>query len=65
VVTLELTASSRELVAAADGWRHQELARIIGRLTPADREKVAAALALLVTAAGGDYGITTHRPVPL
>lgn len=65
VVTLELTASGRELVATADAWRHQELARIIGRLTPADREGVAAALALLVNAAGDDYGVTAHRPVPL
>jgi DNA-binding MarR family transcriptional regulator len=65
VVTLELTASGRELVAAADAWRHQELARIIGRLTPRQRDAVTTALALLVNAAGDDYGVTAHRPVPL
>jgi DNA-binding MarR family transcriptional regulator len=65
VVALELTASGRELVAVADGWRHQELARIIGRLTPRQQDAVTAALALLVNAAGDDYGVTAHRPVPL
>jgi DNA-binding MarR family transcriptional regulator len=65
VVTLELTASGRNLVATADGWRHQELARIMARLTPAQQEAATTALGLLVTAAGDDYGITAHRPVPL
>ena len=31
VVTLELTASGRDLVAAADAWRRHELARIMAR----------------------------------
>ena len=65
VVTLELTASGRHLVAVADGWRRQELARILARLAPPDQEAVTAALGLLVAAAGDDYGITAHRPVPL
>jgi DNA-binding MarR family transcriptional regulator len=65
VVTLRLTPSGQDLVAAADAWRHRELARIMARLAPADREAVAAALGLLVSAAGDDYGITAHRPVPL
>jgi DNA-binding MarR family transcriptional regulator len=65
VVTLELTASGRNLVAAADGWRRQELARIMARLTPAQQETVTTALGLLLAAAGDDYGITAHRPVPL
>ena len=64
VVTLELTATGRHLVAVADGWRRQELARILGRLAPPDQEAVTAALGLLVAAAGDDYGITS-RPVPL
>ena len=34
VVTLELTASGRDLVAAADAWRRHELARIMARLRP-------------------------------
>ena len=65
VVTLELTATGRHLVAVADGWRRQELARIMARLAPRDQEAVTAALGLLVAAAGDDYGITAHRPVPL
>jgi DNA-binding MarR family transcriptional regulator len=65
VVTLELTASGRNLAAAADGWRHQELARIMARLTPAEQQTVTTALGLLLAAAGDDYGITAHRPVPL
>lgn len=65
VVTLELTASGRELVAAADAWRRQELARIMDRLTAKERASVRAAMHLLVSAAGDDYGVTAHRPVPL
>jgi DNA-binding MarR family transcriptional regulator len=65
VVTLELTGSGRELVAAAAAWRHRELVRIMSRLAPADQERVAAALALLVDAAGEDYGLTAPSLVPL
>jgi DNA-binding MarR family transcriptional regulator len=65
VVTLRLTASGRDLVAAADAWRRHELARIMARLAPAEQEMVTAALGLLVKAAGDDYGLTAHRPVPL
>ena len=65
VVTLELTASGRDLVAAADAWRRHELARIMARLAPPQRAAVTAALGLLVGAAGDDYGITANPPVPL
>jgi DNA-binding MarR family transcriptional regulator len=65
VVTLELAASGRDLVAAADAWRRHELARIMARLAPPERAAVTAALGLLVGAAGDDYGVTAHRPVPL
>jgi DNA-binding MarR family transcriptional regulator len=65
VVTLELTASGRALVAAADAWRRHELARIMGRLASPERAAVTAALGLLVGAAGDQYGITASRPVPL
>jgi DNA-binding MarR family transcriptional regulator len=65
VVTLELTPGGKELVAAADAWRQQELARIMARLAPGDRTTVTAALGLLVSAAGQDYGITAYHPVPL
>jgi DNA-binding MarR family transcriptional regulator len=65
VVTLELTPSGQALVAAADGWRRHELARIMARLAPPEQVAVTAALGLLVGAAADDYGITAHRPVPL
>jgi DNA-binding MarR family transcriptional regulator len=65
MVTLELTPSGRDLVAAAASWRRHELARIMARLSPAQQALVTVALGLLVDAAGDDYGITAHRPVPL
>ena len=65
VVTLTLTPSGRDLAAAADGWRRRELAQLMARLTPAEQETVTTALGLLVRAAGDDYGLTAHRPVPL
>ena len=65
VVTLALTPSGRDLAAAADAWRRRELARVMARLTPAEQETVTTALGLLVKAAGDDYGLTAHRPVPL
>jgi DNA-binding MarR family transcriptional regulator len=65
MVTLELTASGRGLVAAADRWRRRELALIMARLTPAEQAAVTAGLGLLAGAAGDDYGVTTARPVPL
>jgi hypothetical protein len=52
-------------VAAADGWRRRELARIMAQLTPSQQAAVTAGLGLLVGAAGDDYGITAARPVPL
>lgn len=65
VVTLALTDSGRDLVAAADTWRRRELAQLMARLTPAEQAAVTAALGLLVRAAGHDYGLTARRPVPL
>jgi hypothetical protein len=41
------------------------LAQIMARLTPAEQAAVTVALGLPVTAAGDDYGLTSHRPVPL
>ena len=64
VVTLELSPSGKELVAVADAWRRQELARIMARLAPEEQTTVTAALDRLVSAAGHDYGITLYRPVP-
>ena len=65
VVTLELTASGHDLVAAADAWRRQELARILGLLAPAEQQALTTALGLLVAAAGEGYGVSAVPPVPL
>jgi DNA-binding MarR family transcriptional regulator len=65
VVTLDLTASGRDLVATADAWRRHELARIMARLAPAEQATVSTGLGLLVGAAGDDYGVTASPPVPL
>jgi DNA-binding MarR family transcriptional regulator len=65
VVTLELTASGRGLVAAADAWRRQELARILALLEPTEQQALTTALGLLVAAAGEGYGVTGVPPVPL
>jgi DNA-binding MarR family transcriptional regulator len=65
VVTLQLTASGRDLVAAADAWRRQELARILGLLAPSEQQALTTALGLLVAAAGEGYGVSAVRPVPL
>jgi DNA-binding MarR family transcriptional regulator len=65
VVTLELTASGHDLVAAADAWRRQELARILGLLSPSEQQALTTALGLLVAAAGEGYGVSAVRPVPL
>lgn len=65
VVTLELTASGRQLVTSVAAWRHRELARILGRLAPADRTAATAALRVLIEAAGDGYGILARSPVPM
>lgn len=65
VVTLELTASGRELVRVAAAWRERELARILSRMPPADRAAVTGLLARLVEAAGEGYGLGARSPVPM
>lgn len=65
VVLLDLTPSGRDLVLTVDTWRRQELARIMARLSPADRATVTSALSLLIEAAGDDYGVPARSPVPL
>src|ERR1700722_3220332 len=62
VVALELTASGRDLVAAADAWRRQELARILARLAPAEQRALTTALGRLVAAAGEGYGVSSVPP---
>jgi DNA-binding MarR family transcriptional regulator len=65
VVTLELTASGRDLVTQVAQWRRQELTRILGQLAPRDRRTLTAVLRRLVEAAGEGYGPIPHGPVPL
>ena len=65
VVTLELTASGRSLVAKVAAWRHRELARILGRLSGDERASVTAALRLLVGAAGEGHGVIPRPLVPM
>jgi DNA-binding MarR family transcriptional regulator len=65
VVLLDLTTSGRDLVITADTWRWQELARIMARLSPADRTAVTSALGLLIEAAGDGYGLPARGRVPL
>jgi DNA-binding MarR family transcriptional regulator len=65
VVTLELTASGRDLVTQVAQWRHQELTRILGQFTPRDRGALTALLRRLVEAAGEGYGPIPPGPFPL
>jgi DNA-binding MarR family transcriptional regulator len=65
VVTLELTGSGRHLVSQVAAWRHEELARILGRMPPADRVRVSGTLRLLVEAAGEGYGLIARGLIPL
>jgi DNA-binding MarR family transcriptional regulator len=53
---LELSASGADLVGRVADWRERELARIAGRLPPAERTILTHALRQLVQAAGEDYG---------
>jgi DNA-binding MarR family transcriptional regulator len=56
VVTLELTESGRQLVARVEGWRREELTRILDQLSPASQNQVTSSLRLLVGAAGARSG---------
>ena len=65
MVTLELTASGRDLVGQVAAWREQELARIFRRLPPAGRAQVTRGLRQLVEAAGEGYGMISRGLVPV
>jgi DNA-binding MarR family transcriptional regulator len=56
VVTLELTATGRELVDRVEIWRQEELTRILRQLPAGQQEQVTSAMCLLVEAAGTGYG---------
>jgi DNA-binding MarR family transcriptional regulator len=65
VVTLELTATGRDLVSQVAAWREQELARILGQLPVIGRVQVTTALRQLVDAAGEGYGTISRSLVPV
>lgn len=65
VVTLELTASGRDLVDQVATWRRRELTRIVGLIPPTERDTLTEALQRLVEAAGEGYGPIPHGPIPL
>jgi DNA-binding MarR family transcriptional regulator len=65
VVTLELTAAGRRLVARVAAWRQEELARMLGRLPAAQQVGVTDALRQLVAVAGEGYGVASRTLVPV
>ena len=65
VVTLELTASGKDLVGQVATWREQELARIFCQLPPAGQAQATRALRQLVEAAGDGYGMISRGLVPV
>jgi len=64
-VTLQLTASGRDLVEQVVSWRLRELRRILLCLEPADRITLTSSLALLVDVAGEGYGARDVHRLPL
>lgn len=65
VVTLELTDTGQLLVERVAAWRQKELARILGQLPPADRERLTTGLRQLIAAAGEGYGTISRSLVPV
>jgi DNA-binding MarR family transcriptional regulator len=65
VVTLELTASGRDLVAVVAAERERELRRLLASLPLGSRQVIASALRQLVQAAGDGYGVAAGRAVAL
>jgi DNA-binding MarR family transcriptional regulator len=63
VVTLELTASGRQLVDRVEASRREELTRILRQLPAGQQDQLTAALRLLVEAAGDGYGAVAAVPV--
>jgi len=57
-----LTASGRDLVAAADAWRRHETCPDPGTARVPERAGVTAALGLLVSAVGDGYRVTGQLP---
>ncbi|HEY3977331.1 MAG TPA: MarR family transcriptional regulator [Streptosporangiaceae bacterium] len=65
VVTLTLTATGQRIVREVEAARQGELSQILGRLSPADRGRLAAAARQLVAVAGEGYGTAPGNLVPL
>jgi DNA-binding MarR family transcriptional regulator len=64
VVTLELTASGRRVVEQVTAHRRRELANVLDRLDPAERQACAAVLRRLHEMLGDGSG-DTHERLPL
>jgi DNA-binding MarR family transcriptional regulator len=64
VVTLELTATGRQLVDRVEARRRQELSRILRQLPDGQLDQVTAAFRLLVEAAGAGYGAVPAAAMP-
>jgi len=64
-VTLQLTASGRDLVEQVVSWRLCELERILLCLEAADRRALTSSLAILVAVAGEGYGTRAIHRLPL
>jgi DNA-binding MarR family transcriptional regulator len=65
VVTLELTATGKDLVDQVAAWREQELARIYRQLPPTGQAQLSRVLRQLVKAAGDGYGMISRGLVPV
>jgi DNA-binding MarR family transcriptional regulator len=65
VVTLELTATGKDLVDQVAAWREQELARIYRQLPPTGQAQLTRVLRQLVKAAGDGYGTISRGLVPV
>jgi DNA-binding MarR family transcriptional regulator len=65
VVTLELTAAGRELVAQVMQWRRAELSRILSRLPASANADLVDGLRRFHEAVGEEYAGELHGPVPL
>ena len=65
VVTLELTASGRQLVTKVADSRQDQLAVILDRLPAVHRARVTDTLRQLVVAAGEGYGVISRTLVPV
>jgi DNA-binding MarR family transcriptional regulator len=65
IVTVELTAAGRRLVADALARRHARLAAVLDRMSPDDREAAVRAAAQFARLSGDAVALGAAGPVPL